>query len=735
MKHIYIFIVLMADTLFCFGQIRGTIQNIDGEVVSSANVLLLTTDSTFVQGTVSAADGAFCLASQKMGKYLLKITYMGYEDLYINHYFTPETENLGVLVLKQKENLLDQVTVKGNSFHLTGNGIKVLMKNSLLREELSITDVLRKIPGMSVEKGKLIAFASGTPVIYLNNKRISDFNELVGVPVENIVSVELIRNPGPEYKSSHNPVLKIKTQNPDEGFAAFVRLGGEAGHKGSSTDFINLSYQHKSLNLFGSYSFMLNNQKYTDDVYVNLYNKEIMSHQIYYSKYKAHIGNLGFNLDFGKNNTLGMEYTFICVPRLELPLNETVDGIHYRMNSVQQNTSNHINLFYNRKINDKLIFSVLADYLNSPFRNDIENSEGKNENTYIRSSDFSYKAFASYTPTERLLFTLGINGHAIHTKNEQEIQEEASRRISINESMNASFLSMETKGTALSLKTGLRYEHTRIGMEKRDVFLPSITFAYSSGNSSHSLSYSNSIERPSFDNLAGNIYSDSRYAFTVGNISLKPSDKHSLMYSFLNGDFYFTLGYNFYKDFQTQVYLDKGDSYTYTYANHNRRQWLFNGAYEYSKGIWKGMFNLDAAYERFHFYYGNKLYKTKAPEVMLNVTNRFRLLKKYSFSIEYQLTTCHDRLITRTYFSNGFNLRLQRTWLLPNILQVSIFGNDIFNQNRSTAIARYQTVYKKTTSWSDMCRAGFSLSFYFRNYNKKYQGVETISQDRKRLKQ
>ena len=140
----------MADTLFCFGQIRGTIHNIDGEVVSSANVLLLTTDSTFVQGTVSAADGAFCFVSQKMGKYLLKITYMGYEDLYINHYFTPETENLGVLVLKQKENLLDQVTVKGNSFHLTGNGFKVLMKNSLLREELSITDVLRKIPGILV---------------------------------------------------------------------------------------------------------------------------------------------------------------------------------------------------------------------------------------------------------------------------------------------------------------------------------------------------------------------------------------------------------------------------------------------------------------------------------------------------------------------------------------------------------------------------------------------------------
>ncbi|MBQ3610257.1 MAG: carboxypeptidase regulatory-like domain-containing protein, partial [Bacteroidaceae bacterium] len=58
--------------------IRGTVMNEKNEPMPFCNVLLLTPDSTFVNGCVTKEDGSFAMAGVEGTPYLLKTSYIGY---------------------------------------------------------------------------------------------------------------------------------------------------------------------------------------------------------------------------------------------------------------------------------------------------------------------------------------------------------------------------------------------------------------------------------------------------------------------------------------------------------------------------------------------------------------------------------------------------------------------------------------------------------------------------------
>ena len=58
--------------------IRGTVMNEKNEPMPFCNVLLLTPDSTFVNGCVTKEDGSFAMVGVEGIPYLLKTSYIGY---------------------------------------------------------------------------------------------------------------------------------------------------------------------------------------------------------------------------------------------------------------------------------------------------------------------------------------------------------------------------------------------------------------------------------------------------------------------------------------------------------------------------------------------------------------------------------------------------------------------------------------------------------------------------------
>ena len=87
MKQIFSTLLFLVVSMVAFAQnnVTGTIVDRDTkEPMEQTAVQLLRTDSSYVAGTVSDANGAFRLQVAKHGKYIVKISSVGYKTLFRN---------------------------------------------------------------------------------------------------------------------------------------------------------------------------------------------------------------------------------------------------------------------------------------------------------------------------------------------------------------------------------------------------------------------------------------------------------------------------------------------------------------------------------------------------------------------------------------------------------------------------------------------------------------------------
>ena len=87
MKQIFSTLLFLVVSMVAFAQnnVTGTIVDRDTkEPMEQTAVQLLRTDSSYVAGTVSDANGAFRLQVAKHGKYIVKISNVGYKTLFRN---------------------------------------------------------------------------------------------------------------------------------------------------------------------------------------------------------------------------------------------------------------------------------------------------------------------------------------------------------------------------------------------------------------------------------------------------------------------------------------------------------------------------------------------------------------------------------------------------------------------------------------------------------------------------
>ena len=81
--HLLFLLLLISTTSFAQNKrITGTVTDRDTkDAVMQVTVQLLKTDSTFVAGAVSDENGAFRLTAPADGKYIVKLTSVGYTPL------------------------------------------------------------------------------------------------------------------------------------------------------------------------------------------------------------------------------------------------------------------------------------------------------------------------------------------------------------------------------------------------------------------------------------------------------------------------------------------------------------------------------------------------------------------------------------------------------------------------------------------------------------------------------
>ena len=220
-----------------------------GIPIAFANVLLISKgDSAFIAGSVTKEDGSFELQSSNKNM-MLKVSSIGYKTIY------EELKNYQgkPICLEEDAKILNEVVVKGHrsQYKMTNEGLLTHVDGTVLSKMGTAEDVLKHVPGI-IKRGDVYeVLGKGTPLIYINNRKVLDVNELDNLKSSAVKSVEVIQAPGAIYGASVNAVIKIKTiPAKGDGFSFDTRsLYSYNKYSGTILE-LNTNYRHDGLNLF-----------------------------------------------------------------------------------------------------------------------------------------------------------------------------------------------------------------------------------------------------------------------------------------------------------------------------------------------------------------------------------------------------------------------------------------------------------------------------------------------------
>ena len=237
--------------------LTGTIIDENRQPVPYANVYLLhPSDSTVIGGGVSNEAGVFVIPYEE-ATVLARISYVGYKTTYR----LCGKEHVGTIQILPETLTIKGVVVTGErpKVQLQGNSLVMNVEGTVMERMGTAEDVLSRVPTISKKGEAFEILGKGVPLIYLNNRKLTDLQELKNIQSDNIKNVEVIQNPGARYDASVNAVIIIRTKRAEgEGLGVELTSWSRKGHGFANNERINLIYRTGKLelfaNLFGAYN-------------------------------------------------------------------------------------------------------------------------------------------------------------------------------------------------------------------------------------------------------------------------------------------------------------------------------------------------------------------------------------------------------------------------------------------------------------------------------------------------
>ena len=315
MRQIFLFMVMLLAGSNVFAQsINGRIVDEKGNPLPFANVMMLNrTDSTFISGTISGEDGYFKLKVECKNQ-IVKVSLLGYKPIYING----QNDNLGTITLLEQSKVLKDVVIKGNlpRYKSTSEGVQANVEGTVLSKMGTAEDVLLHIPGIVKKENNYEVLGKGTPIIYINSKKLQDLSELNRLASDDITNVELLMEPGAAYDASVNAVIKIKTiRKQGDGLGVVCRHVYSQAHQNGLQEQLDINYRNSGLDLFGSLFYDLSHDRQEQRVSQKVTGSQLLDLEdalLIKMRSEGFKGTVGFSYDINENHSFGATYIAAC---------------------------------------------------------------------------------------------------------------------------------------------------------------------------------------------------------------------------------------------------------------------------------------------------------------------------------------------------------------------------------------------------------------------------------------
>ncbi len=578
MKRLIIFLLLAVVALPVLGKDdwRGKVVDENGVPVAYANVAVLSkTDSTVVCGVVTKEDGTFNIVTSEVDG-IMMVAMLGYKTVYL------APVDGAVITLSDDTQMLEGAVASAvmPKTKLTGEGLQTNVRGSVLENAGSANDVLEKTPGLIKGQNGLEVIGKGSPMVYINGRRVSDPIELDRLQSNEIQSVEVITNPGAQYDATVRAVVRIRTiRRQGDGFGFNLNASDAQSLrwvKGNDPfGAINVNYRTGGLDFFGGVNYARNTSRQesylekqtfgrtaTGDDWLFENKGTLLNEYIGSSIY----GNAGVNWQMADNHFMGgkLDWGRHLTYSVHTEVNDNVfenGALVDRLTTLSDDTMGEwtpynlgANLYYNGLVAGKLGIDINLDYYGT---------DDSSKSVSMETSDMTHNASiqSGSTNAGRMYATKAVLSYPIWKGQLQAGTEETFSRRKDNYSVEGidipaseatvredNIAGFASYGCYLpeigQFSAGVRYEWVHYAYKDavtpendltRDYgnWFPNVSYAGVIGAQSQNpvqlmLNYSAKTRRPNYANLSSAIRYNSRYIWQSGNAGLQPELSHNL---------------------------------------------------------------------------------------------------------------------------------------------------------------------------------------------------------------
>lgn len=227
----FLFLALTISAMAQKGAVRGRVVDArSGENIEYATVALLSPkDSTLKGGTVTDGGGHFKIEAP-YGRYLLRITFVGYEPQYYKNTVTLSAEhpsvNLGKVAINPQATMMEAVEVVAErsmvEYQLDKRVVNV--DKNIVAGGGTASDVLEQVPSVAIDNDGNVTLRGSSNVKVLVNGRPSELlasdlaTLLEQIPASTVENVEVITNPSAKYDpEGMSGIINIKLKDKTAG--------------------------------------------------------------------------------------------------------------------------------------------------------------------------------------------------------------------------------------------------------------------------------------------------------------------------------------------------------------------------------------------------------------------------------------------------------------------------------------------------------------------------------------
>jgi hypothetical protein len=384
--------------------LQGNAVSETGEKIDFYSLILQSATDSSVVAAEMFYDTVFRFSGLKSQTYILRLNDLRYQS-YDTAVTVVEGANTLNFPLVLKPATLGEVVVKGSRPVIVNNrgDLTVDVANSYLKNDISLSNILGKLPGVIVDdNGEISMFGKDRILIRLNNMKIHSAEELKSLQPADIDRIEIIRGAGAEYDADIDAVIIIKTRR-KRNERIFVSLNEELELNHYTSNGVNLSLYagiSERLSQYFTFGNSAIRSRGHSCSHIRTYLGDNMNRNFRddYPVWKIHGNNLFYslNLAISKKDDMGVQYSGFFGNNVK---ERTGTRLIYHDEALKKTVNLHgvekaephsstVNLNYKRKINDAAELSVIADYLikNTRATADItESSSDGSANTFIDS--------------------------------------------------------------------------------------------------------------------------------------------------------------------------------------------------------------------------------------------------------------------------------------------------------------------------------------------------------------